>query len=139
MTPRSWELSFEGNLVCSGMASWFGGKSDPDDDGSTASGIMNDGSDPNLMGCALPMAISNGQLVKACIGSPFPPLPYKSTMVKITANWITITVPLIDCGPAFDENRCIDLTVAAFKALGGDLDNGLMPVSFIVLTSGHSL
>jgi len=139
MNPRTWEMAFSGNLIVSGMASWFGGGNDPDDNGETASGVMNDGRDPDLMGCALPLAFSNGKLVPSCVGSPFPPLPYKSTMVKVTANGKTIIIPIIDCGPALHENRPIDLTQAAFKALGGDLEKGLLPVSFQVLTEGYSM
>jgi hypothetical protein len=121
MTPRTWKLNFSGDILIVGTASWFGGDNDPDDDGQTASGLVTKGN-PTLMGCALPIPTC-----AATAGSPLPKLPYLSTFVEVMANGKTITVPLIDVGPALDQNRPIDLTVAAFQALGGDLQVGLIP------------
>lgn len=128
MTPRTWKLNFDGDISISGIASWFGGDNDPDDDGQTASGVMTKGN-PGVMGCALPIPTC-----AATAGSPLPKLPYLKTMVQITAdNGKQITVPLIDCGPALDENRPLDLTVAAFEALGGNLTAGLLSVTFRII------
>jgi rare lipoprotein A (peptidoglycan hydrolase) len=132
---RTWKVSYQGNLQITGIASWFGGGADPGDNGETASGIKNDGSNPNLMGCALPLSW-DGAEVASCQASPLGTLPW-GTMVEVKAdNGKIVTVPLIDVGPALDENRPIDLTVAAFKALGGDLTNGLISITFTILTNG---
>jgi hypothetical protein len=137
MSARTWKLIYAGDISCSGIASWFGGGNDPGDDGQTASGVLNDGSNPHLMGCALPLSW-DGVNVGSCQGSPLPILPW-GTIVQVTAGKTTITVPLIDVGPALDENRPIDLTVAAFLALGGVLASGLIPVTFVVKTTGLSV
>ena len=115
---------------------------DKEDDGSTASGIMNDGSNPQLLGCALPFYQSNGVLVPSCYGSPMPLLPFKTTLVQITQIIVSptgntfgeqVTVPVIDDGPALKENRPIDLTPFTFTSLGGDLKQGLLPVMFRII------
>lgn len=136
MSARTWKLGYNGDLIVSGIASWFGGGNDPGDSGSTASGIMNDGSDPELMGCALPLSW-DGTEVGACQASPLGYLPW-GTLVLVTnpANRVSITLKLIDVGPGLDENRPIDLCVYPFKLLGGDLTVGLLPVSFRILTNG---
>jgi hypothetical protein len=132
MNRLTWKPSLAGDILVAGTASWFGGANDPDDDGSTASGLSTK-DNPGIMGCALPFAVSNGRAVPNCFGSPIPSMPYKTTMVEVSAGGKTITIPVIDCGPALSENRPIDLTVAAFLALGGDLNEGLMLVSFRIV------
>lgn len=137
MSARTWKLFYAGDILVSGNASWFGGGNDPDDNGQTASGIMNNGGDPFLMGCALPLSW-DGVEVASCQASPLGSLPW-GTQVQVTAqNGKQVTVKLIDVGPALDENRPIDLTVAAFEALGGDLKAGIIPVTFRILTNGVS-
>ncbi|OYW73216.1 MAG: hypothetical protein B7Z37_22440 [Verrucomicrobia bacterium 12-59-8] len=51
-----WTPYVDGNdiVVTNIAATCFGGKYDTGDNGETESGVKNDGSDPNLMGCALP-------------------------------------------------------------------------------------
>ena len=67
-------------------------------------------------------------------GSPLPDLPWLTTQVDIyrAANNRRVTVPLIDLGPAAPPHAhaAIDLTVAAFRALGGDPTSGDMHVDF---------
>jgi rare lipoprotein A (peptidoglycan hydrolase) len=91
------------------------------------------------MGCALPFFMSNGIAVPECFGSPIPTMPYKTTNVEVYANGKIVTIPVIDCGPDLKENRPIDLTVAAFLALGGDLKVGLIPVTFRILGAAKYL
>lgn len=127
MSQRTWKLAFSGDIRITGIASCFGGPHDSGDDGETASGV--DNTKYGVLGCALPIPTC-----PATAGSPLPRLPYKTTMVEVTAdNGRQITVPLIDVGPAMDENRPIDLTPATFVALGGDLEAGLMPVSIRII------
>jgi len=144
MKPISWRIKPLENDIYIGeidnpvIASWFGGDNDSMDSGETASGIMTKGN-PSVMGCALPFP--------TCIatkGSPIPKMPYKTTMVEVSAitNGIVsgkIVVPVIDVGPALDVNRPIDLTVAAFQDLGGDLKNGLMPVIIRIIGGAQYL
>lgn len=122
------------------IATWFGGNNDPDDDGETASGI-NTKDNPDVMGCALPIPTCD-----TTKQSPLPILPYKDTLIEIWARDYstpdnttgfsytirTITVPLIDVGPALDTNHAIDLTIAAFQKLGGDIAKGRLEVAYCI-------
>ena len=126
------------DLVVRGVrATWFGGAHDPHDNGETASGVSTR-RHPELMGCALPM---NGfRLTK---GSPLPDLPWMTTEVEIFrgSNGRRLTVPLIDLGPAAPPHAhaAIDLTVAAFRALGGDPKVGSINVDFRIRGAAHRL
>lgn len=53
----TWTYYVEGRdlVVRNIIATCFGGKYDSGDNGKTESGVMNDGSNPALMGCALPI------------------------------------------------------------------------------------
>ena len=117
-------------VVRGARATWFGGADDPLDSGETASGISTR-LHPELLGCALPM---NGFRVTG--GSPLPRLPWMTTVVEVTrtANGKSVKVPLIDLGPAAPPraHAAIDLTRAAFRALGGELAQGSMTVDFRV-------
>ena len=120
---------------------WFGGDNDPMDSGGTASGLITKGH-PELMGCALPMQIGprGGSIVtfEPTHGSPLPKFPYKTTIVQV---WCpstnkTIRVPVIDLGPAkwaCEQGAAIDLTQAAFRALGLSLAQGKAQVDYRVL------
>ena len=96
-------------IVRNAVATWFGGVGDPEDNGETASGV-NTKKRPNILGCALPMNFG------PCAGSPIPKVPW-GTQVEIThlATEKTITVPVIDLGPARGTGHAIDLSVAAFQ------------------------
>ncbi len=94
-------------VVRGGEATWFGGADDPDDDGETASGV-NTKLRPTMQGCALPLNYG------PCAGSPIPNIPWGSR-VQVTYQEKTITVPVIDLGPARDTGNAIDLTVTAFE------------------------
>ena len=117
------------DLVVSGVrATWFGGADDPDDNGQTASGLSTR-RHPDLLGCALPM---NGYRLTR--GSPLPDLPYMTTTVRVAcpATGKQATLPLIDLGPSAPPHAhaAIDLTCAAFRALGGDPGQGSLTVDF---------
>ena len=126
------------DLVVRGVrATWFGGAHDPQDNGQTASGVSTR-LHPDLQGCALPM---NGYRLTR--GSPLPDLPWMTTQVQIThaANGRKATVPLIDLGPAAPPHAhaAIDLTVAAFRQLGGDPEVGSITVDFRILNAARHL
>ena len=109
-------------------ATWFGGASDPLDDGRTASGLSTR-RDPEILGCALPM---NG--FRATRGSPLPNLPWCTTVVEVycPSTGKRAAVPLIDLGPSAPPlaHAAIDLTPAAFRALGGNRRVGRLTVDF---------
>jgi hypothetical protein len=117
------------NVKCT----YFGGADDPMDNGSTASGLSTI-ENPNILGCALPMDKAGSPKTD---GSPIPFLEYRKTqvVVKNLANSKVTTVPLIDLGPSkFAKSpAAIDLTKAAFTALGADLRVGLIRVDYRVL------
>ena len=110
-------------------ASWFGGPADKEDDGNTASGTPDHVY--GVMGCSLPV---NGRNNAACDGSPIPRLPWR-IMVRVYCHSTgkQIEVPLIDIGPSFGTDHAIDLTEAAFNALGLSLDTGLTGCDFRIL------
>ena len=119
------------DLVVRGVrATWFGGAHDPQDDGETASGLSTR-LHPTLLGCALPM---NGHRVTR--GSPLPNLPWIKTVVEVTRpiNGKRVNAILIDLGPAAPPHAhaAIDLTLAAFHALGGETEQGFVTVDFRV-------
>lgn len=144
MKPITWQPSATGDIVVpETIASWFGGPNDPDDNGETAGGV--DNSKPGVMGCALPMTLSNGKIVNGCFGSPLPNLPWR-IMVQVwradippTSVGRAITIPLIDVGPDLIEDRGIDLTPSAFLALGGDLKTGLLKVGYRIVEGAKYL
>jgi hypothetical protein len=107
----------EDSVVNDVRVTCFGGTSDPQDNGDTASGIST--KDPAVRGVALPRRYtgkSKAQL-KALGGSPIPAkLPFRSP-VEVTdlATGKTITAPFIDVGPAKSTGNALDLTVACAK------------------------
>ena len=121
-------------VVDSTQASWFGGDNDPQDSGETASGVLTKGH-PDLLACSLPMRYlgPHGPTREAMLGCPIPMLPYRTTLVEVTRSGKTVKLPLIDIGPAKSARHGIDLTQAAFKALGGNLRDGLIQVSYRIL------
>ena len=128
-------------LVENTTATWFGGDSDPMDDGETACGFPTKGH-PDLLGCSLPMNYQGqSQRTRQAVGgSPLPMLPYGllsngkprngGTNVIVSANGKTLTVPLIDLGPARWTQHGLDLTLATFLALGGHRKQGVMQASY---------
>lgn len=96
-------------VVRNAKTTWFGGANDPQDNGETASGISTK-KRPEVMGCAIPMSFG------PCKGSPLPRVPWGTKVeVKHLASGKTITVPVIDLGPARSTGNALDLTPAAFK------------------------
>lgn len=137
-------------LVENTTATWFGGDSDPMDSGETACGYPTKGH-PELLGCSLPMDYKGPCRAtrKAVGGSPIPMLPFGlrpngkerqgGTSVIVTRDAVSITVPLIDIGPARWAKDGIDLTLAAFLKLGGHRKQGVIPVSYRILGAAKFL
>lgn len=113
--PWNAYVSGDDIIVLGARATCFGGANDPQDSGETASGISTKLS-PCIRACALPMIYTgnNKALRRALGGSPIPKLPWM-TKVEVTANGKTITVPVIDLGPAKRTGNAIDLTIAAAR------------------------
>ena len=126
------------DLVVQGVrATWFGGAHDAQDDGQTASGLSTR-LHPDLLGCALPM-----EGFHATQGSPLPRLPFLTTQIQVTrpATGQSVTVALVDLGPSAPPraHAAIDLTVAAFRALGGSLSTGVLSVDYRILGGARHL
>jgi hypothetical protein len=124
----------EGNdlVVQNAKATWFGGDDDPEDDGFTASGVMTKGN-PTLLGCALPMSGCHCVYTE---GSPLPKVPWR-TLIQVFSRETgrVLKIPLIDIGPNKNakSHAAIDLTQAAFNALGGSKSRGHISVDFRVI------
>ncbi|MBV9659128.1 MAG: hypothetical protein JO295_13600 [Verrucomicrobia bacterium] len=123
------------DLVCAATrATWFGGGHDPDDSGDTASGFSTK-KNPGCFGCALPLDF-NRPRNNPCAGSPLGIIPW-FTPVAVTNlhGGGTVQVKLIDLGPSAPPNAHagIDLTVAAFEQLGGNLRVGELTVSWRII------
>lgn len=121
-------------VVRATVATWFGGDSDPQDNGYTASGVVTKGN-PEVLGCALPLRRRHGPTA----GSPLPAgIPWH-TLVRVynRGTGQQITIPVIDLGPAKHTGHALDLTLAAFKAIGGDLGEGTMIVDYRIMGGAH--
>ncbi len=119
-------------IVRGAQATWFGGADDPEDNGETASGVSTKRR-PEIMGCAIPMNFG------PCAGSPLPRVPWGSK-VEVThlKSGKTITIPVIDIGPARGTGHAIDLTPAAFKQFAS-LSEGKVLVDYRVLGAAKRL
>ncbi len=118
------------DLVVRGvLGTWFGGAHDPQDYGETASGV-NTKTSPDVVGCSLPM---HGFGLASTENSPLPRIPWFTKVRVLVPNHRPIEVPLIDVGPARYTNHGIDLTPVAFQKLGGNLEQGLLSVDYVVL------
>lgn len=98
----------------------FGGGHDIGDDGHTESGVMNDGSNPHLIGCALPIRSTEAATAPSLLSDPTKPHIPWGTQVKF---WrgdeskpdVVVIATLIDNGPDVAEypTHLGDLTVWA--------------------------
>jgi peptidoglycan hydrolase-like protein with peptidoglycan-binding domain len=127
----AWVAKIDGNDIVIEDASltWFGGDHDPLDNGLTASGVKTKGN-PDLMGVALAVvndspATNGSPLAFEVKGKNQPGIPW-FTPVVLTKGEITETAELIDNGPAASAKDACDATVALFKALGGNLKDGVI-------------
>lgn len=105
MNNSPWQPEIDGpDIVVRGViATCFGGRYDAGDNGQTESGVLNDGSDPNLFGVALPIRSTEAATRPsplACASKPHIPWG-SSVMVWRTADGeqTAIECTLIDNGP----------------------------------------
>lgn len=118
------------DLVARGViATWFGGDSDPMDNGETASGVLTRGH-PDLLGVALPLRRN-----RWTVGSPIPPGVPWQTMVQVYSHETgqVRQAPLIDLGPNKWTGHAIDLTVGLVRALGLSVSDGEYLVDFRII------
>ena len=103
MNP-TWTYRIDGEdlVVDDVYATCFGGKYDAGDNGQTESGVLNDGSDPNLMGVALPIRSVEAATRPSPLAFKGPHIPWLS----IVSVWKTVEGEdtaiygrLIDNGP----------------------------------------
>jgi hypothetical protein len=118
-------------VVRNAKTTWFGGDTDPNDSGETASGRRTKGN-PDIMGCALPMDLSiaspanqRPRNFEPTKGSGLPKIPWFTKLIVTNEDEsITQEIELIDIGPnkVAGSAADLDLTPAAFLALGGKAD-----------------
>jgi len=119
-------------------ATFWGDQSDYEsgqDDGTTASGV-NTKDHPELQACSLPVVkFAGGRLFSPTCNSPIAfdhRIPWK-TQVKIDYGIKSLTVPLIENGPAEYTGNTVDLTVACFRYFGVPLQVGRIKVTATIL------
>ncbi|EDY16699.1 hypothetical protein CfE428DRAFT_5812 [Chthoniobacter flavus Ellin428] len=112
------EIDGEDLVVRNIIATCFGGAHDSGDNGETESGVMNDGRNPDLFGCALPIRSIEAATVLSPLAFKGPHIPWE-TLVRVwreaTGEGNSITVRLIDNGPdvLHYPTHALDLTEAA--------------------------
>lgn len=116
-----WTVEIDGKdlVVRKVKVTAFGGGHDAGDPtGHTESGVMNDGSNPNLMGCALPIKANEAATKKSPLAFK-PPIPWHTKVRFWNGDDETkaIETELIDNGPDVLDypDHAADLTVAAAK------------------------
>jgi hypothetical protein len=106
-SPWTYQIDGADIVVRNITASCFGGAYDSGDDGRTESGLLNDGSDPGLMGVALPVRSIEPATRASPLAFPGPHIPW-FTQVNIWreagGEQTAIECLLIDNGP--DQLRC---------------------------------
>lgn len=128
--PWSADIVGDDIVVRNAKSTCFGGASDPQDSGATASGVSTK-DHPELKGCALPMRFSgtDPKTLAALGGSPIPKMPFgvnssgtdipspNGTHVEVTdpSTGKKLIVPVVDVGPAKKTGHPLDLTIAAAK------------------------
>lgn len=123
-----YEVTTDGaDLIATGIATCWGGPTDPDDDGTTACGFSTK-NNPDFKGVSIAMAATS---VRALMGSPIPHMPFgiihrggawvdnpEGARVIVTVNTVDHGPwPVIDEGPGFNppdfKRRVVDITTIA--------------------------
>ena len=113
-------IEIDGNdiVVRDVIVTSFGGGHDPGDDGQTESGVLNNGSNPYLLGCALPIRSTEAATAPSPFSDPNKPhIPWGTKVLFWSGNDESeaVETELIDNGPdvAKYPNHAADLTVYA--------------------------
>ena len=116
--PWTAEIDGDDLVVRDVLATCFGGAHDAGDDGQTESGVLNDGSNPNLLGVALPIrsiedATRNSPLAFA--GAHIPWRTAVRVWLESKGEGSGISCVLLDNGPDVSKypTHGLDLTEAA--------------------------
>lgn len=122
MTKPTLEIDGDDLVVRNVRCTCFGGTSDPQDNGETASGIST--KHPTVRGAALPRRYTghNGPLLKALGDGLIPPGVPFGLPVEITdlASGKQEWAPFIDIGPATHTGNYLDVTEAVAKRFDSD-------------------
>jgi len=99
-----WTAEIDGNdlVVHNILATCFGGAYDSGDNGQTESGVLNDGSNPNLMGVALPIRSTEAATRSSPLAFSGPHIPWKTAVnvwLEAAGEATAIACILIDNGP----------------------------------------
>ncbi len=102
LLPWTAEIDGEDLVMRNVHATCWGGAHDAGDDGKTESGVLNDGSDPNLMGVALPIRSVEAATRNSPLAFSGPHIPWK-TIVRVwresEGEATAVECTLIDNGP----------------------------------------
>lgn len=122
-----WTYRIDGaDLVVENVrATCFGGRYDSGDDGQTESGVLNNGSDPNLFGIALPIRSTEAATRQSPLAFRGPHIPWRSTVMlwrSALGESTAIATELIDNGPDFERypDHAIDLNPNVAHAFAPD-------------------
>lgn len=112
------EIDGKDVIVRNVIVTAFGGGNDAGDNGETESGVMNDGRDPKLMGCALPCRSTEAATRPSPLSNPNKPHIPWGTKVRFWRGKDEkdgVDTKLLDNGPDVSRypTHCGDLTVAA--------------------------
>lgn len=115
--PWTAEIDGDDLVVRNIKATCFGGAYDAGDNGQTESGVMNDGSDPNLMGVALPIRSTEAATKDSPLAFKGPHIPWKTKVIVWRGDEETaakIECALLDNGPDVSEypDHALDVTEA---------------------------
>lgn len=104
-------------VILNARCTCFGGSSDPQDNGETASGIST--KNPACRGVALPRCYTGTSLreLAALGGAAIPShLPFHTTVeIEAISSGHKVLAPFIDLGPARHTGNACDLTIAVAK------------------------
>jgi hypothetical protein len=125
--PWSAEIDGDDLVVRAIRATCFGGKYDTGDDGHTESGVLNDGSDPNLFGVALPIRSTEESTRHSPLAFRGPHIPWKTVVMvwrEAEGEKGAVACELIDNGPDVLRypTHALDLNPNVALAFNPDFD-----------------
>lgn len=132
-----WTAEIDGeDLVVRGVkATCFGGKFDKGDNGQTESGVKNDGSDPTLMGVALPIRSTEAATRNSPLAFKGPHIPWKTPVIvwkEADGEDNGVHCTLIDNGPDVSRfpTHALDLNPNVAALFAPDIPVEKLPNEF---------